>query len=310
MTSFLIWMNNKLPTLNFNICKAITSYSPDPSAFAYGFMSPVQQEKIKTATSFCLDATHAISSNVNEILYTLLVRDKDIGRGWPVAFMVTNDRGVSPIVQWLQFLKRSFLLFDPKQFTIDCCAAEVHAIQTTFSATSIQFLHLSCNPSMEPKKTLTIKKASWITLRKTGAQKQSLISEVEHIMNDNSLICSQITISSSEYRRVISNNGAMRFFTRQQKICETEAEKVNDDREMLIVAPGTAEDVNWQVWSFVNENTKYFIQIAEPNLIISCSCFHYQQRCKPWMFPPNGNISCIFGKKPYTMVKYLDLHAI
>ncbi|OAD81090.1 hypothetical protein PHYBLDRAFT_62147 [Phycomyces blakesleeanus NRRL 1555(-)] len=132
MTSFLIWMNNKLSALNFNIFKANTSYSPDPSAFAYGFMSPVQQEKMKTATSFRLDATHAISSNVNEILYTLLVRDEDIGRGWPVAFMVTNDRG-------LQFLKRSSLLVDPKQFIIDCCAAEVHAIQTTFPATSIQF---------------------------------------------------------------------------------------------------------------------------------------------------------------------------
>ncbi|OAD73100.1 hypothetical protein PHYBLDRAFT_169355 [Phycomyces blakesleeanus NRRL 1555(-)] len=112
MTSFLIWMNNKLPALNFNIFKANTSYSPDLSAFAYGFMSSVQQEKMKTATSFCLDATHVISSNVNEILYTLL---------------------------WLQFLKRSSLLVDPKQFTIDCCAAEVHAIQTTFPATSIQF---------------------------------------------------------------------------------------------------------------------------------------------------------------------------
>ncbi|OAD65366.1 hypothetical protein PHYBLDRAFT_176276 [Phycomyces blakesleeanus NRRL 1555(-)] len=121
------------------INKTNTSYSPDPSAFAYGFMSPVQQEKMKTATSFCLNTTHAISSNVNEILYTFLVRDKDIGRGWPVAFMVTNDQGVSPIVQWRQFLKRSSLLVDPKQFTIDCCAAEVHVIQTTFPATSIQF---------------------------------------------------------------------------------------------------------------------------------------------------------------------------
>ncbi|OAD71957.1 hypothetical protein PHYBLDRAFT_146942 [Phycomyces blakesleeanus NRRL 1555(-)] len=71
-------MKNKLPALNFNIFKASTSYSPDPSAFAYDFMSPVQQEKMKTTTCFCLDATHAISSNVNEILYTLLVCDEDI----------------------------------------------------------------------------------------------------------------------------------------------------------------------------------------------------------------------------------------
>ncbi|OAD81554.1 hypothetical protein PHYBLDRAFT_184638 [Phycomyces blakesleeanus NRRL 1555(-)] len=39
----------------------------------------------------------------------------------------------------LQFLKTSFLLVDTKQFTINCCTAEVHAIQISFPATPIQF---------------------------------------------------------------------------------------------------------------------------------------------------------------------------
>ncbi|OAD68579.1 hypothetical protein PHYBLDRAFT_73743 [Phycomyces blakesleeanus NRRL 1555(-)] len=125
--------------------KGNMSYSPNTNAFAYSFMSPTQQIKMRNAVSFCLDATHAISGKIDEILYTLLVCDKEIGRGWPVAFMVTNDRGVGPIVQWLQFLKSSLLLINPQQITIDCCSAEVHAIQTTFPSTQIQFciLHVT-----------------------------------------------------------------------------------------------------------------------------------------------------------------------
>ncbi|OAD74578.1 hypothetical protein PHYBLDRAFT_67505 [Phycomyces blakesleeanus NRRL 1555(-)] len=119
--------------------KANTSYSPSLNVFACGFMSPIQQNKMKNAASFCLDATHGISEKIDEILYTLLIHDEEIGRGWPVAYMITNDRGVSPIVQWLQFLKSSLFLVNPKQITIDCCSAKVHAIQTIFPITQIQF---------------------------------------------------------------------------------------------------------------------------------------------------------------------------
>ncbi|OAD75676.1 hypothetical protein PHYBLDRAFT_143924 [Phycomyces blakesleeanus NRRL 1555(-)] len=327
MTSFLIWMNNKLSALNFNIFKANTSYSLDPSAFAYGFMSPIQQEKMKTATSFCLDVTHAISSNVNEILYTLLMRDEDIGRVWPVAFIVTNDRGVSPIVQCLQFLKRSSLLVDPKQFTIDCCAAEVHAIQTTFLATSIQFCIFHETQAWNQKLSDSVKTPgslpsearilrgvmikslqeiiyeedidefhhkirnwcteakfkiwsrayheqqfshmltnnyikSWHNQLKTVFMKRSRNKRLDKLvfvlLHDVEYYLTQ------EYERVMSNNDPMSSFTRQQRIHEMGAEEVNDDdREMMIVAPGTAEDV------------------AEPNLIISCICFDYQRRYKP-----------------------------
>ncbi|OAD79329.1 hypothetical protein PHYBLDRAFT_58378 [Phycomyces blakesleeanus NRRL 1555(-)] len=328
MTSFLIWMNNKLSALNFNIFKANTSYSPDPSAFAYVFMSPVH--------------------NVNEILYTLLVRDEDIGRGWPVAFM---------------FLKRSSLLVDPKQFTIDCCAAEVHAIQTTFPATSIQFcifhvtyawnrklsdsvkipgslpseaqiLHGVMMKSLQEiiyeedidefhHKIVQFKEdfddqesfldyfernwckeakfkiwsrayherqfsymltnnyiESWHNQLKTAFMKRSRNKKLDKLVFV--LVHDVEYYLTQEYERVMSNNGPMSSFTRQQRIHEMEAEEVDDDdREMMIVASGTAEDVNWQVRLFVNENTAYVVQVAEPNLIILCICFDYQQRYKP-----------------------------
>lgn len=49
--------------------------------------------------SFCLNATHGISSRSMEALYTLLVKDLLTGKGHPVAYMVTNDQSVSPVNQ-------------------------------------------------------------------------------------------------------------------------------------------------------------------------------------------------------------------
>ena len=96
---------------------------------------------MRSATSFCLDSTHGISSNIADVLYTLIIRDDTIGRGWPVAYMITNDHSVGPIVEWLQHLRNAQLLINPKQFTVDCCQTEVVAISNTFdpAVTKIQF---------------------------------------------------------------------------------------------------------------------------------------------------------------------------
>ncbi|EIE76945.1 hypothetical protein RO3G_01649 [Rhizopus delemar RA 99-880] len=96
---------------------------------------------MKNPKAFCLDVTPSISNNLSDILYTLIVRDDSIGRGWPVAYMVTNDRSTGSIVEWLQHLRNSGLLVDPEQFTIDCCQSEVNAITRIFNPnrTKIQF---------------------------------------------------------------------------------------------------------------------------------------------------------------------------
>ncbi|KAG1465875.1 hypothetical protein G6F46_000404 [Rhizopus delemar] len=66
---------------------------------------------------------------------------RSIGRGWPVAYMITNDRSTGPIVEWLQQLRNSGFLIGPEQFTIDCCPSEVNAITRIFNPTrtKIQF---------------------------------------------------------------------------------------------------------------------------------------------------------------------------
>jgi hypothetical protein len=101
MISFLIWMD-KLEDNEYKYAVFrgnLQAYTQVSSLFAYGFVSPLQQQKMKNALSFCLDATHGISQNIDQVLYTLLIRDNAIGRGWPVGFMITNDKTVGPIVQ-------------------------------------------------------------------------------------------------------------------------------------------------------------------------------------------------------------------
>lgn len=141
MASLKIWMNERLPSEGFNCFTGRLAYSQDTSLFACGFASPDQQLKMKSSKTFCLDATHGISNGLSDILYTLIIRENSIGRGWPVAYMITNDHSTGPIVEWLQHLRDSRLLVDPEQFTIDCCQAEVNAITNTFDAetTRIQF---------------------------------------------------------------------------------------------------------------------------------------------------------------------------
>ncbi|OAD67261.1 hypothetical protein PHYBLDRAFT_151513 [Phycomyces blakesleeanus NRRL 1555(-)] len=343
MTSFLIWMNNKLPALNFNIFKANTLYSPDPSAFAYGFMSPVQQEKIKTATSFCLDGTHAISSNVNEILYTLLVQDEDIGRGWPVAFMqkFTPFRQLSlqhpfnfasftvkipgSLISEARILRGVMMKslqeiiyeedidefhhkivqfkedFDDQESFLDyfernwCTEAKFKIWSRAYHER--QFSHMLTNNYIE----------SWHNQLKTVFMKRSRNKRLDKLVFV--LVHNVKYYLTQEYKRVMSNNGPMSSFTRQQRIHEMEAEEVDDDdKEMMIVASGTAEDVNWQVWSFVNENTAYVVQVAEPNLIILCTCFGYQQRYKPFSTSETATITPTISRTSAFIQQCIDIN--
>jgi hypothetical protein len=47
-------------------------------------------------------------------MYTIVIRDDDIERGFTAAFMFTNDQTIGAITQWLLFLKNSSLVVDPQ----------------------------------------------------------------------------------------------------------------------------------------------------------------------------------------------------
>ncbi|KAI7869413.1 uncharacterized protein EV154DRAFT_571192 [Mucor mucedo] len=99
MVSFKIWIETKLPSEGYECFTGKSVYTEDPSLFACGLVSPDQKIRMKNSSAFCLDAFHII-------------------------YMITNDHGTGPIVEWLQHLRDARLLVNPEQFTIDCCQAE------------------------------------------------------------------------------------------------------------------------------------------------------------------------------------------
>ncbi|KAG2196263.1 hypothetical protein INT46_007347 [Mucor plumbeus] len=115
---FLFWLNNKLALQGYKIFAGNPLlYSQDTTLFAYGFQSQIQSRKMEQHQSFCLDATH--------------VKDLLTEKGYPVAYMVTNDQSVGPVNQWLVYL-RDNCNFAPTAITIDCSLAEVNAIKAAF----------------------------------------------------------------------------------------------------------------------------------------------------------------------------------
>lgn len=138
--SLKIWLNDVLPAKQYMVFEGdLSLYSNDTSLFALGFISPQQQELIKKSRTFCLDATYNISRRVDDILYSIVVRDELIDRGHPVAYMITNDHSLGPVTQWLNYLKTNGLVVNPEQITIDCSDTETTAIRNIFPSCDIQY---------------------------------------------------------------------------------------------------------------------------------------------------------------------------
>ncbi|OAD67595.1 hypothetical protein PHYBLDRAFT_151106 [Phycomyces blakesleeanus NRRL 1555(-)] len=134
-----IWMHEKLPSQNYCIFTGgLSAYSNNAQHFVFGFQSPSQMMLMRISRSFCLDATYNISACNIEILYSLVTRHPDTGKGSPVAYMITNDHSVSPINQWLVHLRKKSC-FTPLYITIDCRIAEVNAITAALPQAIIHF---------------------------------------------------------------------------------------------------------------------------------------------------------------------------
>ncbi|KAL0087492.1 hypothetical protein J3Q64DRAFT_1885443 [Phycomyces blakesleeanus] len=97
------------------------------------------QSKIKAAAAFCMDATYSITQRLDDILYTIVICDEELDRGFPCAYMLTNDHSLGPIVQWLKHLKDNQLIVNPWQFTIDCSDAETNVLMAIFPGCQIQY---------------------------------------------------------------------------------------------------------------------------------------------------------------------------
>ncbi|OAD80270.1 hypothetical protein PHYBLDRAFT_160921 [Phycomyces blakesleeanus NRRL 1555(-)] len=124
-----IWLNVKLAEQNYCIFEInLSVYNDGKKQFAFGFQLPMQVSIMRISQSFCLDTAHSISSRSDEVLYTLVTRHSQTGKGFLVAYMVTNNQTAIPIKLWLDHLriKSSFV---PINITIDCSIMEVNAIK-------------------------------------------------------------------------------------------------------------------------------------------------------------------------------------
>ena len=71
-------------------------------------------------------------------MYTIVTKDSYTGTGYPNAYMFTNNHSAGPIKEWLSFLCDQYGLL-VEHITIDCCIAEVNAINAVFSMASIHY---------------------------------------------------------------------------------------------------------------------------------------------------------------------------
>ncbi|OAD79353.1 hypothetical protein PHYBLDRAFT_162427 [Phycomyces blakesleeanus NRRL 1555(-)] len=133
--SISIWLNVKLAEQNYCIFEInLSVYNDGKKQFAFGFQSPMQVSIMRISQSFCLNATHSISSRSDKVLYTLVTCYLQTGKGFPVAYIVTNNQTAISIKLWLDHLciKSSFV---PMNITIDCSIIEVNAIKEALSHT-------------------------------------------------------------------------------------------------------------------------------------------------------------------------------
>ncbi|KAG1442968.1 hypothetical protein G6F46_012065 [Rhizopus delemar] len=101
------------------------------NVFFYGFISSWQMDIMKVSKCFSLDSTFGISSRSNEVLYSLVVRHPDTGKGVPVGYLLTNDQSVTPVLEWLTFF-RDHCSMQPEKITVDCSIPEAEAIISAY----------------------------------------------------------------------------------------------------------------------------------------------------------------------------------
>ncbi|OAD75183.1 hypothetical protein PHYBLDRAFT_166938 [Phycomyces blakesleeanus NRRL 1555(-)] len=180
--SISIWLNVKLAEQNYCIFEInLSVYNDGKKQFAFGFQSPMQVSIMRISQSFCLDATHSISSRSDEVLYTLVTRHPQTGKGFPVAYMVTNNQTAIPIKLWLDHLriKSSFV---PMNITIDCSIMEVNAIKEALPHATIHYCDFHVLRAWQHNLDSKIKLNASYTSEQLGNYKTALKNYLRHIL--------------------------------------------------------------------------------------------------------------------------------
>ena len=90
MFSVKTWLDEHLANNGYTIYSGnISECTSFHNIFYFGFVSSRQLTYLQQSTSVCMDATHNISSRINDVLYSIVTRDRLTGVGQPIAYMFT-----------------------------------------------------------------------------------------------------------------------------------------------------------------------------------------------------------------------------
>ncbi|OAD74567.1 hypothetical protein PHYBLDRAFT_145004 [Phycomyces blakesleeanus NRRL 1555(-)] len=185
--SMKMWFTKKLSPKGFIIFEGnLQTYSNDESLYACGFTSPFQQSKIKAAATFCMDATYSITQRSNDILYTIVIHDEELDRGFPCAYMLINYHSLDSIVQWLKHLKDNQLVVNPRQFTIDCSDAETNSLVAIFPGCQIQYCLFHVSQAWYRQLNLKVKTGN--TAAQNHLVRGEMMAFLKHIMYEEHIV--------------------------------------------------------------------------------------------------------------------------
>ncbi|KAG2216144.1 hypothetical protein INT45_002565 [Circinella minor] len=81
-----IWLDEHLLRDNYVIFNGNPSeYTINNNIFSFGFISPKQLLHLQSTRSICMDGTYKITTQIHDIMYTIIIRNPHTGTGYPVA---------------------------------------------------------------------------------------------------------------------------------------------------------------------------------------------------------------------------------
>ncbi|KAG2191501.1 hypothetical protein INT47_010970 [Mucor saturninus] len=196
-TSLSIWLNEKLASQNYSIFIGnLLAYSTNQDLFAFGFQSPTQVQIMSLSQSFCLDATHRVSCRSTEVMYSLVTKHPETGKGYPLVYL----RQTNP--------------FNPLAITIDCCIAEANAITSALPQTSIHYCEFHVLRAWQHNLDSKVKLDGSFTTQQLAEYKQSLKNSLKSILveSNEAIFITKI----GEFKRMIQDQPEfLRYFERK-----------------------------------------------------------------------------------------------
>ncbi|CAG8578788.1 6134_t:CDS:1 [Scutellospora calospora] len=104
------------------------------------FQTKEQKELMKFARVVCLDGTHGMNHHKYH-LFTLIIKHPIVGSGYPVAFLISEFKRTSTLMEWFDFLKHENEEWRPDIFMVDDAGEEIRSSQDSFPDSSVFLCH-------------------------------------------------------------------------------------------------------------------------------------------------------------------------